>query len=145
MYGIFLKDIVHNPLMVKGTAVLYNKNPSKHPVCRGKAQTFEHIITRESKYSKKRNFDHMRANKIHWIRPIIENVSSARVKYFERINNEGQLQFFYWFEEKSHIIIIRNVQPGLFLITSFCIDYGEKGMYKNWYLEYEKAKKNPTS
>jgi hypothetical protein len=52
------------------------------------------------------------------------------------MNDEGQKQFFYWFEEKSFIIIIRNIQPDHLLITSFCVDYGEKGMYKKWYLEY---------
>jgi hypothetical protein len=137
MYGIFLRDIARNPLIVNGREVKYNNSPSRHPLCQGKALTFEHIITRESKLSKKRNFDCLRANKIHWIRPIIEHADSPRVKYFERMNDEGQKQFFYWFEEKSFIIIIRNIQPDHLLITSFCVDYGEKGMYKKWYLEYK--------
>lgn len=37
----------------------------------------------------KRDFDRERANKIHWVRPIIENVNDARIKYFERINGQG--------------------------------------------------------
>lgn len=138
MYGIFLQDIVRNPLIVNGQEVKYNNSPSRHPLCRGKAQTFEHIITRESKLSKKRNFDRMRANKIHWIRPIIEHADSPRVKYFERINDKGQNQFFYWVEEKSFIIIIRNIEPDYLLITCFCVDHGEKVMYTGWCQEFKR-------
>lgn len=141
LYGIFLRDLVKNPLMIKGCAIRYNNTPSKHPLCKGKAQTFEHIITRESKFSKKRNFDCFRGNKIHWIRPIIENADSPRVKYFERTNNKGQNQYFYWLQEKSFIIIIRNIQPGYLLITSFCVDNNKIGMYKSWHQEYIGQKK----
>ena len=57
MYGIFLNDIVNNPIVLNGKLLKYNRKKSKHPVCRGKAQAFEHIITRESKISGKRDFD----------------------------------------------------------------------------------------
>ena len=53
MYGHYLKGIVNNPLVIKGITLTYNSNPSKHPVCRGKHQCFEHIITRASKHSGK--------------------------------------------------------------------------------------------
>ena len=81
MYGIFLCDIVKNPIIIKGIPLSINRNMSNHPVCKGKFQGFEHIITRESKYKGKRDFDRERANKVHWIRPIIENVNDSRIKF----------------------------------------------------------------
>jgi hypothetical protein len=137
MYGIFLNDIVNNPIMIGGIELSYNKNISRHPVCRGKMQAFEHLITRESKYKGKREFDRERANKIHWIRPIIENVSDARIKYFERVNDGGYNQRYYWYDSKGFMVIIRELNPDLFLITSFSVDSLERPMYRTWYNVYK--------
>jgi hypothetical protein len=136
MYGIFLNDIAKNPIVLNGRMLKYNSNRSNHPVCRGKAQAFEHVITRESKISGKRDFDRERANKIHWIRPVLLNASDVRIKYFERVNDKGQNQYFYWYQEKSFIIIIREIQPDILLITSFSVDNLERYKFKKWYDEY---------
>lgn len=136
LYGVFLNNIVNNPIVINGIELSFNKNRSKHPVCRGKLQAFEHVITRESKLKGKRDFDHERANKIHWIRPIIENVTDARIKYFERINDDGYNQRFYWYEEKGFIVIIRELKPDYFLVTAFSVDTYEKPKYKRYYEEY---------
>ncbi|OFY21301.1 MAG: hypothetical protein A2W98_14735 [Bacteroidetes bacterium GWF2_33_38] len=139
MYGIFLNDIVNNPIVINGIEMSFNRNISMHPVCKGKFKGFEHIITRESKYKEKRDFDKERANKIHWIRPIIKNVSDVRIKYFERLNDDGYNQQYYWYEEKHFIVIIREIKPDLMLITSFSVDYSEKQKYKQWYNEYNET------
>lgn len=140
MYGVFLNDIKNNPICIKGKTLTFDRTISKHPVCRGKFVGFEHIITRKSEYKEKRYFDRERANKIHWIRPIIENVSDARIKYFERINEDGFNQQFYWYEAKSFLIIVREVNPELFLITSFSVDEIEKPKFRTWYDEYKNKK-----
>jgi hypothetical protein len=133
MYGHYLNDIVKNPIVINGITLTFNSNASRHPVCKGKHQCFEHIITRESKHSGKRVFDPERANKIHWIRPILENVVDPRIKYFEAANDNDQNQQFYWFEEKNFIIIIREITPNLLLITSFSIDKEGRSSYKKKY------------
>jgi len=140
MYGVFLNDIKKNPICIKGKTLTFDRTISKHPVCRGKYVGFEHIITRESTYKGKRDFDRDRANKLHWIKPIIENVNDARIKYFEQINADGFNQQFYWYEAKSFLIIVREVNPELFLITSFSVDVMEKPKFKTWYEEYKKRK-----
>lgn len=136
LYGIFLRDLSKNPLVVKGIVVTYNRSRSRHPICKGKAQAFEHIITREDKVTGKRYFDRERANKIHWIRPIICNADDSRIKYFERINDKGQNQLFYWYEAKSFVVILREVNPDLMLITSFSVDEGKKRELREWYYAY---------
>ncbi len=136
LYGVFLNDIVNNPIEIDGVELSFNRNISRHPVCRGKLQAFEHVITRESKLKGLRDFDHERANKIHWIRPIIENVTDARIKYFERIHDTGYNQRFYWYEEKGFIVIIRELKPDYFLVTAFSVDTYEKPKYKRYYEEY---------
>lgn len=137
MYGVFLNDLVNNPITIKGQKLMVNRNRSKHPVCRGKMQGFEHVITRENKYKGKRDFDYERANKIHWIKPVIENVSDARIKYFEAIDDKGFNQQHYWYEAKGFIVIIREINPDLMLITSFSIDNGWESKYRKMYNEYK--------
>lgn len=136
MYGIFLNDIVKVPIIINGVKVSYNRNISKHPICRNKLVAFEHIITRESKLKGKRDFDRERANKIHWIKPIIENVNDPRIKYFERVYIDGVNQQYYYYEVKGFLVIIRELKPDLLLITSFSVDMSEKNKYKKWYNEY---------
>lgn len=144
IYGIYLRDIVNNPILINGKPLKFNSNRSRHPICSGKHLCFEHIITRESKYSGKRNFDRERTNKIHWIRPILENVGDSRIKYYELVNDDGQNQLYYWFQEKGFIIIIREINPDLLLITTFSIDDTEINKFKMQYEKYlENQKKTP--
>jgi hypothetical protein len=138
MYGIFLNDIKNNQIIIKGVPLCFNRNISKHPVCRGKLKAFEHLITRGNDYTGKRDFDPERANRIHWIRPIIENVSDARIKYFECAADNGNNQQYYWYEEKHFIVIIREINPELMLITSFYIDKNEDLKFRRIYNGYKK-------
>jgi len=141
IYGIFLDNFVNNPVLLSGVELKINRNRSKHPICRGKFMGFEHIITRESKHSGKRDFDRERANKVHWIRPIIENVSDVRIKYFERINSDELNQRFYWYEEKNFIVIIRETIPGYFLVTAFCVDDTSYAKYRRYFDDYRETKR----
>jgi hypothetical protein len=145
IYGIYLNDIVNNPIAINGKNLKFNDTKSFHPICKGKHQCFEHIITRESKHSGKRNFDKERTNKIHWIKPILENVHDPRIKYFEAINDKGYNQLFYWYQDKGFIVIIREISPDLKLITTFSVDKIEKTNYKMQYEKYIENQKNPTS
>ena len=138
MYAVFLNDIVRKQIIIKGLPLKSNSNESRHPICRGKSQGFEHLITRDNKFSGKRYFDKERANKIHWIKPVIENVADVRIKYFEKINDKGKNQLFYWFEEKNFIVIVREVDPSLMLITAYSVDDGNKYQFKKDYEAYAK-------
>jgi hypothetical protein len=138
MYEVFLNDIVRNPIIIKGLPLKSNRTKSKNPICRMKSEGFEHVITRKNEISGKRYFDKERANKIHWIKPVIENVADVRIKYFEKINDKGKNQLFYWFEEKQFIVIVREENPDLMLITAYSVDDGNKFQFKRDYEAYAK-------
>ena len=139
MYGVFLKDFIKNPMIIDGKNLKVNVARSKHPLCKGKLIGFEHIITRENKYKGLRDFDSVRANKIHWIKIILSNAADKRIKYFEAINDKGLNQKFYWYEKKSFIIILREINPDVMLITAFSIDTGNENKYKYLYEEHKKT------
>jgi len=138
MYGIFLRDFIYNPIHINSIEVKVNINKSKNPLCKGKMLTFEHIITRDNKYKGKRDFDHQRANKLHWIKKIVMNANDVRIKYFNRLNHKGLKQHFYWYEEKGFIVIVRELEKDLLLITAFCVDEMNKSQYKKYYNTYRK-------
>ncbi len=122
MYGIFLNDFHKTPLLHKGRNITFNKNVSKHPLFKGKYQGFVHLITRDSKYTDRRRYDRDRANRVHWVKHILDNWQNPEVSYFEEHNSDGDLQYFYWVQSLNFIIILREVTPNLLLVTSYCVD-----------------------
>ena len=139
MYGIFLNDFVANKMTIQGKQLRVNMSKSNHLLFKGKSETFVHIVTRENKSTGKREFDRERANRIHWIRPVLENASDNRILFFEKINDKGVNQLYYWYKERDFIVIIREIKPSLLLITSFCVDVSKKNMYTSWYRQYKNA------
>lgn len=138
LYGVFKKDMIDEPIYINGVQVAYDKKRSRHPLFRGKPTGFEHICTRKSKHSGKRNFDPERTNKIHWIKPVVNFKEDPRVRYFERLHAKGKNQQYYWLFEKDYVVIIREITNDLQLVTAFKVDAIEKIKFKNWYNEYRK-------
>ena len=136
LYGVFKKDLIDEPIYINQIQVAYDKRRSRHPLFIGKPTGFEHICTRESKYSGKRNFDPERANKIHWIKPVIHFKEDARVRYFERAHANGKNQQYYWLYEKDYVVIIREITNSLQLVTAFRVDELERRRFQDWYNEY---------
>lgn len=137
MYGIFLKDFVNNKMTVFGKELTVNINKSTHRDFKNKAETFVHVITRKSEYSKKRHYDRNRANRIHWIRPVLENANDPRIKCFQRLNEDNENQHYFYYEDEAFMVILREVNPDLAIVTAFCVDPLEKYMYSSWYREYK--------
>lgn len=141
IYGIFLDHFYKMPLVLNGKQVKINTNPSKHPLFRNKHETFVHIITRDNKYNNKRQYDRDRANRIHWIRPILENCQSSEISYFARPDERGNSQHYYWYQQKEFIVILREVIPDLLLLTAFCVDSYNKMLYRKYLSEYRNKRK----
>ncbi len=137
LYGVFQKDMIDEPIFINLVQVGYKKNSSRHPLFRGKPEGFEHICTRESKHSGKRNFDPERANKIHWIKPMINHKANPRIKYFERIHYNGQNQQYFWLKEKDFVVIVREITEKLQLVTAFQVDDLNRKGYQKSYESYQ--------
>ena len=126
MYGIFLKDFVNNKITVLGRELSINTSKSSHRDFKNKAETFVHVITRKSDYSNKRHYDRNRANRIHWIRPILENANDPRIKCFQRLNGDNENQHYFYYDDEAFMVILREVNPDLAIVTAFCVDPLEK-------------------
>lgn len=141
LYGIFKNDFITKPIIIGTIPLGFEKRPSRHPLFKGKPEGFEHICTRESKQSGKRYFDPERSNKIHWIKPIIENqTTNTKVKYFERVHSNGQNQRYYWFDQKEYVVIVREITTSLKLVTAFKVDHVERARFRNWFNAYRNGR-----
>lgn len=141
MYGIYLNDFVKNELVIDGCRVIVNNNivrDKNKGLFLGKHYTFNHLVTIESKISHKRIFDKYRANKIHWIRTILEQMNDKRILYFEKIDVDNVNKRYFWYKERNFIIVLKEIIPDVMLVTAFCTDeYSKKG-FENDYKYYHK-------
>ena len=141
LYGVYLQELSRCHIEVDGYSVSINKAKVKN--CRvfdkmllNKEEAFCHIITREDgDNSGRRSIKANRANKIHWIKVILENKDDQRIKFFEeRIN--GRFTKFYWFKDKSYIVILRELKSSNYLVTGYCVDPGETARFNAKWRQY---------
>lgn len=137
LYKAFEKDFVTNTLIVDGSHVKIILENSKVLGFKNYPETFVHLITRKSSGGK-RVFDKFRANKIHWVKCILENRDNDYVLYFEYPDEDGNLRFYFWFREKGFLVIMKKIAPDFLIVTSFCIDNKKNDLYYekryHWYL-----------
>jgi hypothetical protein len=138
---IFYNDFVDNPFNIDGTPVKVILAGSFIRGFKGYAETFVHLITRESKLKERRQFDPQRANKLHWIKNVLLQKNNARIKYFEYADEKGVGKHHYYFEEADYMVVLKPVTADLVVVTAFCIDAFEKQRYRKRYQEYRDALK----
>lgn len=138
LYAEFEKDFVNNPFTIDGLQVkiiLKNSNTTGYEAY---PETFVHLITRKGSGGK-RLFDRHRANKIHWIRCILENRREDEITFFHYPEDDGSIRDYYWYKDGGFLLIMEKITPDYLVITSFHIDdkrnkdYFEKKA--KWYRE----------
>ena len=140
IYGIYLDDFVRNEVYFEGKKVVVNRDivKDRREGCFvGKQKTFDHLVTRKNCYTGKRQYDKDRANKIHWVRTIIECHEHSLIKRFEKNDAKGHNNILLWYEEKKYIVILREERPDLFLVTGYCVDDIEQGRFRSEYKAYK--------
>ena len=151
LYAIFHRDFFENTVIIDGIPLkvkpyLYkNSKKDNLPVDFERYyEKFVHVITRTIKggmyktSGKIREFREERANRVHWIRPILENKEDKRITYFQYIEDDGTLRDYYWYRGKQYIVIVEYIQPDYALITGFCVDCDNQPYYQNKYINREK-------
>ncbi len=139
LFEIFKKDFIDNPFMVDNSKVKIILEKSKMQGFRQYPETFVHIVTRLSPMSGKRKFEPERANRVHWIKPILLRKDDTRVKFFKSADEHGILKDHYWFQEMDFMIVLKPISSDVLIITAFCVDKMDRNKYKNRYIDYRKG------
>lgn len=120
LFKAFEKDFITNPLVIDGCSVVIDMRPSKEKGFEKYPHTFGKIVTRGPKG--KRAFDKKRANKIHWIRPILENKDCEDVTCFKYLEADGVIRDYFWFKEGGFLVVMQTINPNLVIVSCFHID-----------------------
>ena len=147
LYAISHRDFFENTVIIDGTPLrvkpyLYkNSKKDKLPTDFERYyEKFVHVITRTTKGGRRktagqiREFREERANRVHWIRPILENRNDKRVTCFKYIEDDGTIRDYYWYRGKQYIVIVEYIQPNYALITGFLVDCDNQPHYQNKYI-----------
>jgi hypothetical protein len=101
-------------------------------------EKFVHIITRDVKSGryktarKIREFRSERANRVHWLKPIIENCNDRRIRRFRYRELNGREREYLWFI-KGYMVVLEFIDPEKTLITGFCVDESNQADYLKKY------------
>ncbi len=117
----FQRDFVDNSFKVNNLNVKVITKNSNVDGYESYPETFVHLITRKSK-SGYRVFDRNRANRIHWIRQILEFRDEEEILYFQHLEGKGSVRDYYWYETEDFLVIMEEIAPDYLIITSFYID-----------------------
>lgn len=121
LFAEFEKDFIQNTFTVKGLQVKVILSKSKVPGYEAFPETFVHLITRKGN-GKQRLFDRHRANKIHWVKCILQNCKEEDIIFFQYPEDDGAIRDYYWFKDENFLVIIEKVAPNYLVVTSFHID-----------------------
>ncbi len=136
MAKVFYQDFVDNPLKIRDLKVKVITAQANHLEFDGYPETFVHLITRKNN-TNRRVFDPFRANKIHWIKPILLNHNQNEIKFFKYKEGSGRIRDYYWFKDGDFLVIMEKITPDYLIITSFNIDNRRnRKHYEKRYLNY---------
>jgi hypothetical protein len=82
---------------------------------------------------KQRQLEVKRANRIHWIKPILQHADDIRITKFRYEENDGTKRNYYWYKSKKYMVVLQFLNPDYILITGFCVDDENAGYFQRRY------------
>ncbi|MDP3353100.1 MAG: hypothetical protein Q8S44_05105 [Flavobacteriaceae bacterium] len=120
LFQLFKTDFLEQDIYLDDHKIIIDTNNSKEEGFENYPHTFVKLITRGEK--RKRVFDKKRANKLHWVKAIIENKHANDIICFKFLEGDGSIKDYYWFKEGGFLIIIKKITPNCVIVSSFHID-----------------------
>lgn len=118
-YKVFKKDFLTDPLpQHKGKIVICNNSIGKE----GKESGFWHLIEHDFRKIGVRTVDIRSAEKLPWLKPIIENYNKPEVICWE-IKENGEIKTYIWLKKFEYVAVLSNQKNSYFLKTASHINY----------------------
>jgi hypothetical protein len=143
----FCVDFIDTKTYLNGSIYI---NPECNKKDDGKELSFWHLTTREKTYTKKvgnqyikykdRLIDYDRADRLEWVKKIIENHSDSKIKSFykKETKHGNPIRLYLWAYDEDFVVILQKLgKSSSFLVTSFYITHADKRRdYQNYYERY---------
>lgn len=134
-YCVFKTDFLDSSPRFHSQRVTVNLKKDESP----KEEGFWHLITREDKKVKERLPDFPRAERITWVRPIIENYSTTGMDCWRYLEGNGRVRHYLYARAEDYLVILEESAKSYFLVTGFYVD----SEWKRKDLENKKSKCMP--
>lgn len=133
-YDIFTNDFVTNSVLIDGRKIKIAPTNSKVEEFKEYNETFHHIITRDTSHGRIYTAD--RANRIHWIKPILENSKDKAILYYKWKDDKNVCKEHFWFFKRDFMVVLKPLSTDVMIVTAFCVDADEKATYFERYKDY---------
>lgn len=136
LYEVFKQDFVFDPFTVDGKKIKIIHSKSIITQYSDYSETFAHIVSRETYTYNARLYECKRANRIHWIKPILLAHPAKDIFYY-RYNDKGACRHHYWYFEKDFMVVTQDIKPDLRIVTAFCVDADQKKRFYERYSDFK--------
>lgn len=117
LYLLFKRDFIDTRPIFNNQQVHHDKNDDN-----GKSAGFVHITNKEDSTVGGRVLDLRRCERIHWIKPIIENAASPDVLKWREEKGKQKRVFLYLASERF-LVILQEFKYGYLLVTAYYVDH----------------------
>lgn len=124
-YQIFCNDFIEKESLYfkKKTVKLNFEKEFREKKCREKS--FYHLVKKtEDRRSRRNRNDSLRAVRIGWVRPLIENYNDKNVLYWDYWESEysGIVRIYIWLKKYRFVVILQDEPTEYLLITAYFVD-----------------------
>lgn len=131
LYQTFLTDLVQQTNTLFGKPVFISRKLELD----GRHACFWHIIT-DPHSPRVSDIKHSRAERVSWVKAIIDNVSRDEVLAYERVK-ENQLKLYLYIPEMEYMVVLADRGVEYHLVTAFHIPFTYMiGQYNREYKQY---------
>lgn len=133
LYSVFSRDFKQTATCHNGLRVFYNRTIKLDGS--GKEEGFWHVVSKEAGNNGVRNFDHSRAKRLPWAKPLIETSGRTDVKIWQY--NEGTMdkgvRTYIWLEDFDYVLILARKKEIFYWITAFYVESWKKSSLQRKY------------
>lgn len=134
-YEIFTKEFMDDTVIVHGKKIKIAPVNSRIQEFKEYNETFVHIITRDTSHG--RIYTAERANRVHWIKPILENSESKAIIYYKWKDDRGICKEHFWFFKRDFMVVLKPLSSDLMIVTAFCVDDDEKAKFHERFKDFQ--------
>jgi len=136
LYKLFIDNFYKDELYYNDCRIVLKNIPSKLRGFKLYCESFVHIITRKCELKGCREFVPERANRVHWIPVILENLADPRIKFFKHTESNLVVRDYFWFRDKSYMVIIEKITDEYLMITGFIVEEKEEKRFERMLSHY---------
>lgn len=133
-YSVFEKQLKKYPKPVYRGHIVFHDNRCLD----SREEGFWHLVTRKDRSSGVRLPEVKRAERLTWIRAIIENCGSKDVTEFDYKEGSGRVRTYLWLRVSDFVVILEKRKQAktniAMLVTAYCVDNdsARKNLERKW-------------